>query len=130
MIRLIEHSPAWEVHAYLRFADVAYLSEYCPAPTALGRVLPVAVDRDVVHNSEQIYHCPKVMEYVRTLSSSSTEIDDMVACYLQCSVVRLFEQVLWQRNEHVTSEREHGAFLVGSCFAQVLELTEMISLPR
>lgn len=128
MIRLVEHQPAWELHAFLRFNDIPYVSEYSPSPVALGRTLPALADCCKVYSGEQIYECNVIKGTKKVFSPTEIELDELVASSIQCGLVRILDNLLLRRGEHISTEREHG--LIGALFACTTELAEAITLTR
>ena len=47
-IRLIQHRPAWRLHALLRFTNTPYDCENCELPYAMGQQLPLLIDGSFV----------------------------------------------------------------------------------
>ena len=90
-MRLIQHVPAWHIHAYLRFLGLGYTSEYVPSTVALGFELPVLVD------GSSVTSCGSIMDYLLAgygSGSVSTPVSaDAVACtYLKVKLLSGFEQ--------------------------------------
>ncbi len=54
-MRLIQQKPAFSLHAFLRFSDLKYTSEYIPASTSLGRQLPLIVKETLVSSEDEIF---------------------------------------------------------------------------
>jgi hypothetical protein len=89
-MRLVQQTPAWSLHAYLRFLGIAYTTENTVAFKALGQQLPVLVDK--VHSKTETlamnYLC---REYGNITSSMSTET--VFSAYLKQSLVVPFQQL-------------------------------------
>ena len=47
-IRLLQHRPAWRLHALLRFTNTPYDCENCELPYAMGQQLPLLIDGNFV----------------------------------------------------------------------------------
>ncbi|RYY84469.1 hypothetical protein EON63_09170, partial [archaeon] len=107
VLRVLEHEPAWEIHAYLRFIQLPYIVEYSASPTALGVPLPAVVHGHEVLSGQKIYHLASLPN-ARTLNEHDTQVDKFVSSYLSHTLVRVYDQYMKTRNDHVNVERERG----------------------
>lgn len=130
IIRLIEHQPAWEIHALLRFYNIPYLSEYSPAPIALGRHLPVLVTSTTLYSGNQILECPIFDQARKALTSTEKDIESLVSSAILNSFYNIFNHLERKRNDHITLERQYGSLLIGYFYSTLQELGESLSLCR
>eukprot|EP01031_Cornospumella_fuschlensis_P033631 gene33631-40682_t len=72
VLRVIEHEPAWELHAYLRFIQLPYLVEYSPSPNALGAPLPAVVHGNEILSGQKIYRLASLSN-ARTLNEHDAQ---------------------------------------------------------
>jgi len=90
MIRLIEHQPAWELHAFLHFSGLSYKCEYSPTPMALGHILPIIIIESVTYSGEGAFDIIKLHGKEKRHYHHS---DELIACYLQKKLILLFQQL-------------------------------------
>lgn len=46
--KIIQHEPAWALHAYLRFIELPYSCDFSPSEVALGfSTLPIVVTKEI-----------------------------------------------------------------------------------
>lgn len=126
VFRLIEHEPAWEVHAFLRFCGVAYTSEFAPTPMAFGRPLPVVVSASEVYSGEEIFDSPEILSAV-TWSEDEKSMNEMVASTVRCTFQRIYDHIIMRRGEDSSIEREYGVVGFGSLVANSSELACSLS---
>ena len=88
MIRLIEHQPAWELHAFLHFAGLSYKCEYSPTPKALGSVLPILIIDNTIYSGEASFDIIKII----SKDKSHNHLEELVSSYLYKKVCTLFGQ--------------------------------------
>ncbi len=86
-MRLLQLSPSWAQHAYLRFSGRLYVSENCVANVALGQQLPLLVDDSYMLAEKASF------EYIRNdlvsvddqLSPDDLFINSILADHLRCA---------------------------------------------
>lgn len=127
LCRLVEHHPAWEVHALLRFHNVAYVAEYCPSPAAMGRTLPVVAHGASIYSGRQIFDDSAAF-CASSCSEDEKSVNELIAAHVHANFDALFYTILRRRKEHIDTERERGSLIVGSLFSTSLGLMESIAL--
>ncbi len=119
MLRLIEYSPSWEVHALLRFCDVSYRVDCSPLPTALGRKLPIIIDDEGIYQGSDIFECIQRHSRRKTVFHEE-EIDELVS-----SAIRQRLEDMWfalsyssgyQRDQAMRASPFGLSFYVGQMF--------------
>ena len=89
-MRLIQQTPAWALHAYLRFLGLDYTTENTVTFNALGLRLPIIVD--TVHAKTEVL----AMNYLsRRFGNVTTEMssDAVFAAYLRQSLIVTYQQI-------------------------------------
>lgn len=105
MLRLIENTPSWEVHALLRFCGISYKVDYSPQPTALGRVLPVLVDDEGAYDGHDLFQCvQRHCQRRNELCREERVIDELVSSTLR----QRFDE-LWQSLLHISGSDKDQA---------------------
>jgi hypothetical protein len=103
MLRLVEHSPSWEIHALLRIFDVSYRVDYSPLPTALGRTLPIVVDDEGICQGQDILDCVK-RHRRRDTFSHEDDMDELVG-----SAIRQRFEHLWSSLSQLSGHQRDQA---------------------
>eukprot|EP00600_Ochromonadales_sp_CCMP1393_P007393 CAMPEP_0174959750 /NCGR_PEP_ID=MMETSP0004_2-20121128/3347_1 /TAXON_ID=420556 /ORGANISM="Ochromonas sp., Strain CCMP1393" /LENGTH=521 /DNA_ID=CAMNT_0016208097 /DNA_START=24 /DNA_END=1586 /DNA_ORIENTATION=- len=89
-LRILEQTPAWTLHAYLRILGLNYNTERLLSFTALGQRLPLLVD-GFEAKSEEVALRYLLLRYGNTSAEMSTEA--VFSCYLKQSLVAPYAQI-------------------------------------
>lgn len=89
-MRLIQQSPAWTLHAYLRILGIAYTAENSVSAKALGVALPVVVDCN--HARSELLALTHLEKQYSGSGAAMTAVT-MLCAYLQQSLVLPFMQL-------------------------------------
>ena len=99
-MRLIQQTPAWSMHAYIRILGLEYSTENTMAFKALGLQLPIVVD-EVQTKTEML-----AMNYLsKRYGNISTDMsmETVFAAYLRQSLMLPFQQL---KRIHKSEEKE------------------------
>lgn len=124
MIRLIEHQPAWELHAFLHFSGLSYKCEYSPTPRALGVVLPVLIIDNSLYSGEAAY------DIIRKHSNDKhhNHLEELVASYVEKKLCTLLEQFERVTGSHKRAIYQSAPWGLNLGLASLVELSYIIDL--
>lgn len=89
-MRLIQQTPAWSLHAYIRILGVEYATENSVAFKALGLQLPIVVDKNIA-KTEALALNYLAKRFGNVTTEMSTEA--VFSAYLRQSLVVPFAQL-------------------------------------
>jgi hypothetical protein len=96
--RLIQQKPSWTLHAFLRFSDLKYVSEFTPSLTAIGRVLPVLIaGTNVTSETESLSYLAETVN-----GAHSFDLDSILAKSLRYTLVEAFDQFTRESGDEKT----------------------------
>ncbi len=123
-MRLIEQQPSWALHAYLRFSDIRYVTEFTPSFKALGRNLPIVVDGYTVQSEEEalISIADKTNNNVAGLS-----YDVVLSKYLKSSLSKVFSQLVQNNGDFREDVFNSSPAGINSIFGAMYHLRKAVN---
>lgn len=125
-MRLIQQKPSWALHAFLRFNDLRYASEYTPSFSALGRNLPIIVTGKAVVSEEES------MTYLsEQLCNDGTDhklsLDGILAKFFKSSIVACFNQIVRYNGDYRDVVFKSSPVGLNVVFAGVLDIQNALN---